>query len=106
MTKKIFYPLFLLLIPLIGTVVSDEVNWSLFDFVIMGFLLILLGVGINFVTTRSKNLKKQILYIGFIVLFIGGAVVQYKLFHSEIESDEKDDTFTGEDDGEKKCGCF
>jgi len=68
MTKKIFYPLFLLLIPLIGTVVSDEVNWSLFDFVIMGFLLILLGVGINFVTTRSKNLKKQILYIGFIVL--------------------------------------
>jgi hypothetical protein len=34
----------------------------------MGFLLILLGVGINFVTTRSKNLKKQILYIGFIVL--------------------------------------
>jgi hypothetical protein len=68
MTKKIFYPLFLLLIPLIGTVVSDEVNWSLFDFVIMGILLILLGVVINFVTTRSKNLKKQILYIGFIVL--------------------------------------
>lgn len=68
MTKKIFYPLFLLLIPLIGTVVSDVVNWSLFDFVIMGILLILLGVVINFVTTRSKNLKKQILYIGFIVL--------------------------------------
>ena len=45
-------------------------------------------------------------FIGFIVLFIAGAVVQYKLFHSEIESEKEDDTFTGEDDGEKKCGCF
>jgi len=45
-------------------------------------------------------------FLGFIGLFISGAVVQYKLFHSEIESEKEDDTFTGEDDGEKKCGCF
>lgn len=46
-------------------------------------------------------------FLGFITLFIAGAVVQYKLFHKEIEDEEKeDDTFTGEDDGEKKCGCF
>jgi hypothetical protein len=43
-------------------------------------------------------------FIGFIVLFIAGSVVQYKLFH--VEGEEKDDTFVGEDDGEKKCGCF
>tara|TARA_B110001450_G_C17618465_1_gene480214 strand:+ start:348 stop:1511 length:1164 start_codon:yes stop_codon:yes gene_type:complete len=43
-------------------------------------------------------------FLGFIALFIAGSVVQYKLFH--VEGEEKDDTFVGEDDGEKKCGCF
>lgn len=68
MSKRNVYPLFLLLIPLIGLTITDEINWSLFDFIVMGSLLVLLGVGISFVSNRSKNLKNRILYIGILVL--------------------------------------
>ena len=68
MSKRNVYPLFLLLIPLIGLTITDEINWSLFYFIVMGSLLVLLGVGISFVSNRSKNLKNRILYIGILVL--------------------------------------
>jgi hypothetical protein len=68
MSERIFYPLFLLLIPLIGMTITDEINWSPFDFFTMGSLLILLGIGINLVSSRVKNLKYRVLYIGVIVI--------------------------------------
>ena len=68
MSKRIFYPLFLLLIPLIGMMFTDEINWSLSDFIVMGFLLILLGLGIHLVSTRTKNLKVRIFYILIVFL--------------------------------------
>ena len=67
-SKRIFYPLFLLLIPLIGMTITDEINWSPFDFFTMGSLLILLGIGINLVISRVKNLKYRVLYIGVVVI--------------------------------------
>lgn len=66
MPKRIFTPLLLLLIPLIGIILSDQINWSIFDFIIMGSLLLLVGNGIDFVI--RKKIKNRILYIVLIIL--------------------------------------
>jgi hypothetical protein len=71
MPKRIFYPLFLLFIPLIGMMFTDEINWTLSDFIIMGFLLLGFGMGIDLISTRTKNSKFRILYILIVcVLFL------------------------------------
>ena len=71
MSKRILYPLFLLLIPLVGMTLTDKINWSLFDFFLMATLLVILGIGVDFVFNRTKNLKKRILFLGIlIVLFL------------------------------------
>ena len=63
MSKRIFYPLFLLLIPLFGNVFSDEVNWSLFDFLIMGIILLTLGILINLIIDKLKKRSFKVLLI-------------------------------------------
>lgn len=74
MLKKLsFLPyslLLLLLIPLTVMQFSSEVNWSLFDFVIMGFLLLALGFGIRFIRNKKSVLKYPLLMIiAVVVLF-------------------------------------
>lgn len=69
----------LLLIPLLGMQFTEAIQWSLFDFVVMGLLLLGLGFGIRWI--RGKKLKNQskrnyivLLILGFLILWAELAV--------------------------------
>jgi len=70
-----FYPLTLLVIPFIGMQFTEQVKWSLFDFILMGVMLISLGFGIHLISLRTKTYKQKAFYISvsvFLFLFIWG----------------------------------
>jgi len=77
MSIRIFYPIFLLLIPLLGNVFSDDVNWSLFDFLVMGTILLTMGILINLIIDK---LKKR----SFKVLLIIVTLLVFALFYLEL----------------------
>ena len=70
---KFYHPLFLLFIPLIGNFISAQVNWSWFDFIVMGVLLLCLGLGVSFVLKKfgqSSNLRAYIATVILVFLLI------------------------------------
>ncbi len=54
---------FLLLIPLIAMQFTDEVDWSLFDFIIMGILLLGTGLMCELVMRKVKKTGNRIAII-------------------------------------------
>lgn len=58
---------FLLLIPFLAMQFTDEVNWSLFDFAVMGILLLSTGTLLDLVLRKVKTIQKRLL-LGFVVL--------------------------------------
>jgi hypothetical protein len=69
--KRVFSPLLLLLIPLFGNIFSKQVNWSLFDFIVMGFLLGLTGLSIHFIIEKLRNKTFKIVTIIFaLIIFL------------------------------------
>ncbi|MDR6461183.1 hypothetical protein J2786_004336 [Chryseobacterium vietnamense] len=62
-------PLALLSIPLVGNLVSKEVNWSVSDFLIAGALLFTTAFLINLVRSRIKKQSQKVL-ISFFILAV------------------------------------
>ena len=58
----------ILLVPLIGTQLSDQVQWTPFDFLVMGTLLICAVLLLEFVLRKVKSKRSRILYIGILFL--------------------------------------
>ncbi|MUP46472.1 hypothetical protein E0K83_12060 [Gramella sp. BOM4] len=57
----------LLLIPFIAMQFSDDVDWSAFDFLIMGILLSGTGLLIEFVLRKVSNPKNRIIICGIVL---------------------------------------
>ena len=60
--------LLLLLIPFIAMQFSNDVNWSIMDFVVAGVLLFGTGLTIEYVLRKVKSRKNRILICGIILL--------------------------------------
>ena len=68
MSKRVLCPLFLLCIPAIGNIFIDGVNWNLFDFLIMGSLILIFSNGINLVLLSQRSIQYRGTVIGVLVL--------------------------------------
>lgn len=65
---KLYYPLFLLLIPAVAMTLSDTVQWTWFDFIVMGSLLLGLGMTISFVLKKFKQSPNRLSYISAVII--------------------------------------
>ena len=79
----------LLTIPLFFTVISDEFNWSFFDFIIMGFMMMVVGISFELVSRVIKNGKRKKLLYGLIILLflLLWAELGVGIFNSPIAGD-------------------
>ena len=58
----------ILAIPLIGMQFTNEINWSGFDFLTAGVLLIITAFGINTILNNVKLDSKRFLYIAIVLI--------------------------------------
>lgn len=63
--------LVLLSIPFIAMFITDEVKWTVFDFVIMGALLTAVGFTIEFILRKIQTNKMRILLTLVVILIFG-----------------------------------
>ena len=64
----ICYVLSPLIIPLVANQISDQVNWKIMDFIIMGILLIFSGYWTQRVIKKIKSKSKKVIFISLILL--------------------------------------
>ena len=56
------------MIPLLAMQFTEDVSWSIYDFVVMGFLLLFFSLGIDVTMKKVKNENIKILYVVLTIL--------------------------------------
>ena len=76
----------LLLVPMLAQLFSNAVQWSLFDFIVMGVLFLGLATGITLVykMRTNKNIRRILLLVVLILFFILWAELAVGLFGSPL----------------------
>ena len=59
---------FLPLIPMIAMQLKEEVNWSFFDFVIMGIMLFITGLAFGIIIKKTKYQKYRPVFMTIILM--------------------------------------
>ncbi|WP_276977753.1 hypothetical protein [Flavobacterium filum] len=74
----------ILLIPMIAMQFTDEVKWTISDFIVAGILLLGTGLAIEFVLRTIRSTQIRLLLFGFIlfVLFLVWAELAVGIFGS------------------------
>ena len=77
------------MIPLLAMQFTEDVNWSIFDFVVMGFLLLLFSLGIDLTMKKVKNENVKILYVVLTILIflLIWAELAVGIFDSQLAGD-------------------
>jgi hypothetical protein len=71
MSRKVFYPLLLLIIPLIGMNFTNDIDWDLSDFIVAGLILLVFSLTANFIVLRISNRNRRVFFITILlILFI------------------------------------
>ena len=58
----------LLLIPMIAMQLTDEVNWSFFDFILMGIMLSINGLSLGIIIKNIRYHKYKNIFIAIIII--------------------------------------
>ena len=79
--RKIFFPLLVLLVPLVG-VIFFELDWSGFDFLVMASLILSLSIFINLILyyLNSSRLKLLLVFIVAIIFLLIWAELAVGIF--------------------------
>ena len=68
MSRKVFYPLLLLFIPLIGMNFTDDIDWSLSDFIVAGLILLVFSICANFIILKISNRNRRLFLITILLI--------------------------------------
>ena len=52
----------ILITPLVGTILSDQIDWGILDFLVMGIILLIVGMVLSVVSQKIKNPRKKLFY--------------------------------------------
>ncbi|MFD2552519.1 hypothetical protein ACFSQP_11920 [Bizionia sediminis] len=80
----LFVAITILFIPLIAMNFTNDVTWTLFDFVVVGVLLFGSGILLEFILRKTKKLKNRIIFalVLLVSLFLIWAELAVGIFGS------------------------